>query len=171
MEWIAEINRIINKQEFNITRLGDTEYNELDVVLSLIQTNSNLADLKLEVKNYVSLLSNILEKIAHLTKEIALLRTSFDLEKTIIVNDKLYYYNYRLDTYLDESDLRKLEESHRRCLDLFKQFTRKIIYLIVTGKEEEKEIPQPQPQQPTFNIPFLPISQQPQQQQSEGENK
>lgn len=173
MEWINKINDIINKQSFDITKVGDNVYNELDIVLSLIQTNTDLSSLKLEVKNYVSLLSNVLEKISLLAKEIALLRGSFDLRKSIIVGDKIYYYNYRIDAYLEENDVKKLEEAHRRCLDLFKRFARKIIYLIVTGKEEMKEEKPVEEQKPAISIPLLPIpSSQPQTaQSSEGGEK
>lgn len=164
MEWINKVNDIINKQSFDITKVGDNVYNELDIVLSLIQTNADLANLKLEVKNYVSLLSNVLEKISLLAKEIALLRGSFDLRKSIIVGERIYYYNYRIDAYLEENDVKKLEEAHRRCLDLFKRFTRKIIYLIITGKEELAKEEKPiEEQKPTFSIPFLPLPTQPSQ--------
>lgn len=160
MEWINKVNDIINKQMFDLTKVGDNVYNELDIVLSLIQTNVNLSELKLEVKNYVSLLSNVLEKIALLAKEIALLRGSFDTERLITIDDKVYYYNFRLDTYLGEDDIRKLEEAHRRCLDLFKRFARKIIYLIVTGKEEKVVEEQPvqlQQPQPVLTLPTIPF--------------
>lgn len=139
MEWINKINDIINKTNIHKVRIGEFDYNELDVVLSLIQTNTNLSDLPLEMKNYISLLSNVLEKITLLTKEIAILLESFDDRKTILIGEKEYYYNYRLDTYLSEEDVRKLLESHRRCLELFKQFTRKIIYLIVSSQNIRQE--------------------------------
>lgn len=158
MEWINRVNSIINKQIFDISFVGDVQYNELDIVLSLIQTNTSLADISLDTKNIVSLLSNILERISQLTKEIALVKNSFDLQKTIYINNKQLYYNFRLDTYLDENDIRKLEEAHRRCLDLFKQFTRKIIYLIVTGKKDiDKEIAEIEKQKQQL-IPFIPLT-------------
>lgn len=170
MDWIDRINEIISKQTFDVQQRGEELYNELDVVLSILQTNSSLVDLNLDVKNYISLLSNIMEKIAHLIKEISLVRKSFDYSKTIIIGEKFYYYNYRLDTYLEESDIKKLEESHRRCLELFKQFVRKAVYLIVTGKSVEKEEEEKPAQQ---LIPFIPLTPtQPQQTQpQEGEKK
>lgn len=159
MEWINKVNDIINKVDITNTMVGNKIYNELDIVLSLIQTNSDLIDLDVRVKNYISLLSNTLEKIALLIKELALVKESFDIRKSIFVNDKIYYYNFRIDSYLSEDDIRKLDESYRRCLEIFKKFVRKIIYLIVTGKahtlpkeEEEKE-----KQQSQYGIPLLPL--------------
>lgn len=170
-EWVNRINNIINKMEFDVIQDGGNIWSEIDIVLSLIQTNRELVDLELNMKNIVSFLSNLLEKIGLLSKEIIMIERDIDVFNPIIVKavnkEVIFYYNRRLETYISEEDYNKIREIKRRCLDLFRVITRKIVYLIIAGK---KEIQQEIQQQTQPNLPQI-IIQQPQSQEEGGEKK
>jgi len=161
-EWLSETLSLINKVSLGIARRGETDYSEIDVLLSQIQANVLVMNLNQEMKNEISLFTNLLEKLGALVKEIHLVLTSVDYGNAFVVGDTAYFYNYRLDTYIRWEDLLKLEESYRMAVNLIKQFARKAVYLILAGQEKREEKPiiiqsaqlqqpqqQPQPQQQT----------------------
>jgi nitrogen regulatory protein PII-like uncharacterized protein len=125
------------------------------------------------MKNEISLFVNLLEKLGALVKEIHLVLTSVDYDDCFTSGDYIYFYNYRLDTYLRWEDLLKLNESYRMAINLIKQFARKAVYLILAGQEKEEEksvLIQPIiPQQQVQPQQAQPAQQQPTQQtQQEG---
>jgi len=142
-DWIQKIKNIINKEKIGITLIGREEHNEIDIILSELQTNRDVIYINLAMKNLLSKLFNLAEKIGLLIKEIDLALRSFESKNVIIIkrqNEEIrYYYNYRLDSYLTINDIRKLTEAKRRLIATFKQIVRKLIYLILSARYIPKE--------------------------------
>ena len=159
-EWLNRTLDLINKVSLEIAKRGDVAYNEIDVLLSNIKANALIVNLEQEMKNELSLFINLLEKLGSLVKEIHLVLSSVDYDDSFMVGDNIYFYNYRLDTYIRWEDLLKLNECYRMSINLIKQFSRKAVYLILAGqktKEEEQKLisysPSPQPIPPTPQTP------------------
>jgi len=172
-EWLSRTLDLINKVSLDVVKRGEASYSEIDVLLSNIQANALVTNLSVEMKNEISLFVNLLEKLGALVKEIHLVLTSVDYDDCFTSGDYIYFYNYRLDTYLRWEDLLKLNESYRMAINLIKQFARKAVYLILAGQEKEEEKPvliQPIiPQQQVQPQQAQPAQQQPTQQtQQEG---
>jgi len=172
-EWLSRTLDLINKVSLDVVKRGEATYSEIDVLLSNIQANALVTNLSVEMKNEISLFVNLLEKLGALVKEIHLVLTSVDYDDCFTSGDYIYFYNYRLDTYLRWEDLLKLNESYRMAINLIKQFARKAVYLILAGQEKEEEKPvliQPIiPQQQVQPQQAQPAQQQPAQQtQQEG---
>jgi hypothetical protein len=172
-EWLSRTLDLINKVSLDVVKRGEASYSEIDVLLSNIQANALVTNLSVEMKNEISLFVNLLEKLGALVKEIHLVLTSVDYDDCFTSGDYIYFYNYRLDTYLRWEDLLKLNESYRMAINLIKQFARKAVYLILAGQEKEEEKPvliQPIiPQQQIQPQQVQPAQQQPTQQtQQEG---
>jgi hypothetical protein len=160
-EWLSRTLDLINKVSLDVVKRGEASYSEIDVLLSNIQANALVTNLSVEMKNEISLFVNLLEKLGALVKEIHLVLTSVDYDDCFTSGDYIYFYNYRLDTYLRWEDLLKLNESYRMAINLIKQFARKAVYLILAGQEKVEEKPvliqpiipqqqvQPQQVQPT----------------------
>jgi hypothetical protein len=143
-EWLRQVLDLIDKVSLDVVKRGEFSYSEIDVLLSNIQANALIINLSPEMKNELSLFVNLLEKLGALVKEIHLVLTSVDYDNSFVVGGAIYFYNYRLDTYLRFEDLLKLNESYRMSINLIKQFARKAVYLILAGqKEERKEIATP----------------------------
>ncbi|MEM4460726.1 MAG: hypothetical protein QXY70_01145 [Nanopusillaceae archaeon] len=163
--WIEGVLAIINKENFGLVSRGIEVYNEFDIVLSYLQTNRDVSRMDITTKNYLSVLSNILEKIVLLGKEIYRILISIDYSNGYLVytssGKKAYFYSSRIETYLSTEDIIKFEELYRRILDIIKQIVRKYCYLVIASQEYEKKkeetelyipqqqisIPQPQIQQ------------------------
>jgi hypothetical protein len=137
-EWLRQVLDLIDKVSLDVVKRGEFSYSEIDVLLSNIQANALIVNLSPEMKNELSLFINLLEKLGALVKEIHLVLTSVDYDNSFVVGDVIYFYNYRLDTYLRFEDLLKLNESYRMSVNLIKQFARKAVYLILAGQKEEK---------------------------------
>ena len=172
-EWLSRTLDLINKVSLDVVKRGEATYSEIDVLLSNIQANALVTNLSVEMKSEISLFVNLLEKLGALVKEIHLVLTSVDYDDCFTSGDYIYFYNYRLDTYLRWEDLLKLNESYRMAINLIKQFARKAVYLILAGQEKEEEKPvliQPIiPQQQVQPQQAQPAQQQPAQQtQQEG---
>jgi len=138
-EWLQRTLDLINKVSLDVVRRGEGVYSEIDVLLSNIQANVMIVNLSPEMKNEISLFVNLLEKLGALVKEIHLVLTSVDYDDAFLVGDTIYFYNYRLDTYIRWEDLLKLNESYRLSINLIKQFARKAVYLILAGQKEEEK--------------------------------
>jgi len=150
-EWLSRTLDLINRVSLGVVRRGESDYSEIDVLLSSIQANVLVMNLSDEMKSEISLFVNLLEKLGALVKEIHLVLSSVDYGNAFVVGDMMYFYNYRLDTYIRWEDLLKLEESYRMSINLIKQFARKAVYLILAGQKMERKEPiiiQPQFQQP-----------------------
>jgi len=137
-EWLRQVLDLINKVNLEVVRRGESSYSEIDVLLSNVQANALIINLSPEMKNEISLFTNLLEKLGALVKEIHLVLTSVDYDNSFSVGGVVYFYNYRLDTYIRLEDLLKLNESYRMSINLIKQFARKAVYLILAGQKEEK---------------------------------
>ena len=171
-EWLSRTLDLVNKVSLDVVKRGEASYSEIDVLLSNIQANALVTNLSVEMKNEISLFLNLLEKLGALIKEIHLVLTSVDYDDCFASGDYIYFYNYRLDTYLRWEDLLKLNESYRMAINLIKQFARKAVYLILAGQEKVEEKPvliQPIiPQQQVQPQPSQPVQQSVQQTQQQG---
>jgi len=160
-EWLSRTLDLINKVSLDVVKRGEATYSEIDVLLSNIQANALVTNLSPEMKNEISLFTNLLEKLGALVKEIHLVLTSVDYDDCFTAGEYVYFYNYRLDTYLRWEDLLKLNESYRMAINLIKQFARKAVYLILAGQRERVE------EKPVLIQPVLPQPVQPQQTQQQ----
>lgn len=144
---IESIRELLIRVNLGYQRIADKIISDYDLILTLLSSLEAIQKIDLPMKNLISLLINVAEKLTILQKEVLQIKVS--ITNVIMINDKKYYYNYKLDSYLSEDDLRKIDEVIRRLEDIIKFLIRKILYLIQSGIQTNT-IHQPyQPQQET----------------------
>lgn len=128
---IESIRELLIRVNLGYQRIADKIISDYDLILTLLSSLEAIQKIDLPMKNLISLLINVAEKLTILQKEVLQIKVS--ITNVIMINDKKYYYNYKLDSYLSEDDLRKIDEVIRRLEDIIKFLIRKILYLIQSG--------------------------------------
>ncbi|MEM5828575.1 MAG: hypothetical protein QW197_03720, partial [Candidatus Aenigmatarchaeota archaeon] len=128
---IENIRELLIRVNLGYQRIADKIISDYDLILTLLSSLEAIQKIDLPMKNLISLLINVAEKLTILQKEVLQIKVS--ITNVIMINDKKYYYNYKLDSYLSEDDLRKIDEVIRRLEDIIKFLIRKILYLIQSG--------------------------------------
>ncbi|MEM0481249.1 MAG: hypothetical protein QXQ14_03675 [Candidatus Aenigmatarchaeota archaeon] len=147
---IENIRELLIRVNLGYQRIADKIISDYDLILTLLSSLEAIQKIDLPMKNLISLLINVAEKLTILQKEILQIKVS--ITNVIMINDKKYYYNYKLDSYLSEDDLRKIDEVIRRLEDIIKFLIRKILYLIQSGIQINTIHQLYQPQQVILNI-------------------